>query len=72
MGDYYYLLNLCLKKQRKGRTLLFLLLQVENEELFTEGPGVNIKLACEENSRLVVVSDKQVSGLNYEDDILLK
>lgn len=43
VGNYYPLLDIFVQKQRKNRTLLFVLIQVEKVEHLKEGPGLSSK-----------------------------
>lgn len=65
-------LNLGVQKQRKGLNLLFVLLQAASVKLIKEGLGVSIKGTFVERCRRVVILDKPVSDLNYDEEILLR
>lgn len=66
------MLNLCVRKQREGRKLFFVLLQVAEMELSKECPGVSIKEICMERGRFVVILDELINSLHHEEKVFLK
>lgn len=72
MGVYFGLRNLVNNKQRKGRKLLFILLQTGKIRLMKECPGVPTKSIYAERSRQLVLYDKRVYSLNHVKDVLLR
>lgn len=64
------MLNICIERQRNGRKLLILLLQVVKKELIKESSGMSRKWIGVERSTLLFLLDEQVSSLNHNDDDL--
>lgn len=71
MGTYFGLLNHGVKKRRKGRRVLFVLLQMARAHLSKAGSGVSIIGISVEGRRLVFFLHKRVRALNFEKDVVL-
>lgn len=60
-----------IKKQRKGRNVLFVLLEVTNMKRIKTDPGMPIKGFCVERGSFVVVLEESICSLKHEEDVLL-
>lgn len=70
MQDYFYLLNLGVKTQRKSRKVL--VVPIVKRESHQKEPRSVRKSICVEWDRLVIILHGHVSGLNHEQDVLLR
>lgn len=72
MGNIFHLLDLCVKKQQKGRKILFVLLQAAYAKLNEDYSEVSIEVSSVETGRLVAILDEQVRDLNREEGVFLR
>lgn len=68
--NYFRSLHHSFRKWRKGREVLFFLLQVANVTIVKQGRGVSNKRSCVERGRSVVVFEERIRNLNHEKDVL--
>lgn len=72
MGDCFLLLSPCVRKERKGWKVFFVMRQVLNVKLMEEDPGMSVKQIYVERGRLVAVIGERIRIRNHDEDELLR